>query len=85
MRAAFLLVVLVRSLARVGSTTLHVGRRYDDRDDRFDNLDINRNGTLTPDEWKWTTRSFNRYDTNSDGALTRREFTAGGGTPAAAR
>ncbi len=53
--------------------------------DSFASLDSNRSGTLTPDEWKWTSRSFTRYDTDGDGALTRREFNAGGGVPAAAR
>jgi len=38
--------------------------------DSFASLDINRSGTLTADEWKWTTRSFARYDTNGDGQLT---------------
>ena len=47
----------------------------------FDSLDINRSGTLTPNEWKWTTRSFDRYDTDGDGLLTRREFNVGGGAP----
>ena len=40
--------------------------------DSFASLDTNRSGTLTPDEWKWTTRSFARYDTDRDGLLTRR-------------
>jgi Ca2+-binding EF-hand superfamily protein len=49
--------------------------------DSFASLDTNRSGTLTPNEWKWTTRSFNRYDSDGDGQLTRREFSAGGGAP----
>lgn len=65
--------------------------RAAERDDRnasdssFTSLDINRSGTITPDEWKWTVRSFNRYDTDGDNLLTRREFEAGGGAPAADR
>jgi Ca2+-binding EF-hand superfamily protein len=60
----------------------------DDRDDRadsFDSLDVDHSGTLTPNEWKWTTRSFNRYDTDGDRLITRREFNAGGGAPSASR
>jgi len=53
--------------------------------DSFASLDTNRSGTLTPDEWKWTTRSFNRYDSDGDGLITRREFSAGGGAPSASR
>jgi hypothetical protein len=49
--------------------------------DSFASLDADRSGTLTPDEWKWTTRSFTRYDTDNNGRLTRREFDAGGGAP----
>lgn len=51
----------------------------------FTSLDTNRSGTITPDEWKWTVRSFNRYDTDGDNLLTRREFEAGGGAPAGDR
>lgn len=51
----------------------------------FTSLDTNRSGTITPDEWKWTVRSFNRYDTDRDNLLTRREFEAGGGAPAGDR
>ena len=51
----------------------------------FASLDTDRSGTITPNEWKWTTRSFNRYDTDGDGLITRREFTAGGGAPTASR
>ena len=47
----------------------------------FAGLDTDRSGTITPNEWRWTTRSFNRYDTDGDGLLTRREFTQGGGAP----
>ena len=62
-----------------------VGEGSSSQFDSFASLDTNRSGTLTPDEWKWTTRSFTRYDTDGDGLLTRREFDAGGGIPAAAR
>jgi hypothetical protein len=51
----------------------------------FQSLDSNRNGTLDASEWRWSLRSFERYDTNDDGRLTRQEFTAGGGSPTALR
>lgn len=53
--------------------------------DSFRSLDGNRNGTLDSSEWQWSRRSFERYDTNGDGRLTRQEFSAGGGAPSAAR
>jgi hypothetical protein len=49
--------------------------------DQFVSLDYNRNGSLTRDEWHWSAASFNRYDTNRDGILSRQEFGAGGGSP----
>ena len=52
--------------------------------DSFTSLDLNRNGTLTPDEWRWSRRSFDRSDADGDGVLTRREFAAAGGAPATA-
>ena len=53
--------------------------------DNFASLDYNRNNSLEFPEWRWSRRSFDRYDTNADGRLTRQEFAAGGGTPQAAR
>jgi Ca2+-binding EF-hand superfamily protein len=57
------------------------------RDDRgtdfnsFANLDTDRSGTITPNEWRWTLRSFDRYDADGDKLITRREFEAAGGAP----
>ena len=51
----------------------------------FESLDANRDGILRPDEWRWSRRVFDRYDTDGDGLLTRREFNAGGGAPSASR
>jgi hypothetical protein len=51
----------------------------------FASLDADRSGTLTPNEWRWERRIFQRYDTDDDGLLTRREFNEGGGAPAEAR
>jgi hypothetical protein len=53
--------------------------------DTFQSLDANRNGMVDSSEWRWSLRSFERYDTNNDGRLTRQEFTAGGGSPTALR
>jgi hypothetical protein len=55
------------------------------RFDSFSNLDTNRDGAIRPDEWRWSNRLFNQYDTDGDGFLTRREFAMGGGAPSAVR
>ena len=47
--------------------------------DQFVNLDFNRNGSLSRDEWHWSAATFNRRDLNRDGMLSRREFEATGG------
>ena len=72
---------LDRNNDNVLSRTEVVGQDSNQGETTFDSLDLNRSGTLTPNEWKWTTRSFNRYDTDGDGLLTRREFNVGGGAP----
>jgi hypothetical protein len=46
-------------------------------------LDYNRNNSIEFPEWRWSRRSFDRYDTNGDNRVTRQEFAAGGGTPTA--
>ena len=53
--------------------------------DTFASLDGNRNNNLEFSEWRWSRRSFDRYDSNGDGRLSRQEFAAGGGAPQAAR
>ena len=40
----------------------------------FTNLDHNRDGRLTPNEWHYDIESFRRVDTNRDNALTVNEF-----------
>ena len=45
----------------------------DDRDDVFSNLDANRDGRVTRDEWHGTRARFDALDTNRDGRLTRLE------------
>ena len=42
--------------------------------DQFASLDDNRDSRITPDEWQWSRRSFDRYDRNRDGAITRDEL-----------
>jgi Ca2+-binding EF-hand superfamily protein len=42
--------------------------------ERFDNLDHNRDGRLTPDEWHFDTELFRRVDRDRDGSISRREF-----------
>ena len=42
--------------------------------DLFTSLDVNRNGTISRDEWHWSLGSFDRLDKNRDGRLTRQEF-----------
>ena len=58
-----------------------VGEDGETTPDAFQSLDGNRNSALEPAEWRWSLRSFNRYDTNGDGRVTRQEFAAGGGIP----
>ena len=53
--------------------------------DTFVSLDYNKNNSIDFPEWRWSRRSFDRYDTNSDGRVSRQEFAAGGGPPTAAR
>ena len=40
----------------------------------FASLDNNRDNRVTPDEWQWSRRSFNRYDQNGDGVVSRAEL-----------
>ena len=49
--------------------------------DQFANLDYNRNGSVTRDEWHWSRAAFDSRDTNRDGILSRREFEVAGGAP----
>jgi hypothetical protein len=49
--------------------------------DGFGSIDTNGNGRLELGEWQWSRASFNRYDTNNDGIISRQEFNASGGAP----
>ena len=45
-----------------------------DQNQSFANLDVNRNGTISFNEWYWSRSSFDQRDTNRDGVLSRNEF-----------
>ena len=47
----------------------------------FNNLDYDKNGSLSRAEWHWSNLSFTQRDTNRDGILSAREFDAAGGSP----
>jgi len=51
-----------------------VGEEQARQPDRFDSLDVNNDGRITPDEWQWSRQSFDRYDRNRDGVLRRDEL-----------
>lgn len=42
--------------------------------DQFRNADVNGDGQVTRNEWLWSRRSFDRYDRNGDGILSRAEL-----------
>jgi hypothetical protein len=44
---------------------------------RFTELDTNRDGFVTRNEWKWSDGAYYRMDTNSDNRLSRYEFQSG--------
>jgi len=45
----------------------------DDREDSFDDLDVNNNGMVETDEWHASARMFSLLDRNGDGMLSRFE------------
>jgi hypothetical protein len=49
----------------------------DDRDDRFDNLDINRNDRVEKSEWHGSLDAFEWLDRNRDNVLSRAEVVGG--------
>jgi hypothetical protein len=49
----------------------------DDRDDRFDYLDVNNNGRIERSEWHGSADTFDWMDRNNDGTLSRAEATGG--------
>jgi Ca2+-binding EF-hand superfamily protein len=44
--------------------------------DQFAAIDVNRDNRITANEWQWSRRSFNQYDRNNDGIVTREELNA---------
>jgi Ca2+-binding EF-hand superfamily protein len=52
--------------------------------DQFQNLDYDRNGSLSRAEWHWSNATFAARDRNRDGMLSRQEFDVAGGAPAQA-
>jgi EF hand len=51
-----------------------LGTADDDREDRFDNLDVNGDGRITWNEWHVGREAFESLDRNGDGVLTRTEM-----------
>jgi Ca2+-binding EF-hand superfamily protein len=49
----------------------------DDRDDRFDYLDVNNNGRIERSEWHGSSDTFEWMDRNNDGTLSRAEAVGG--------
>ena len=47
---------------------------WSDREDTFENLDVNRNNRIDRSEWKATTDAFQWLDRNGDGWISRGEF-----------
>jgi len=70
--------------ARAGARMFELGGNAGRRRDSFTSLDVNRNGTISRDEWHWSRRSFDDQDIDRDGVLTRREFN-GGAVPTTGR
>ncbi len=59
--------------AELGSVDVNANRP-----ETFAGLDINRNGTISFNEWHWSRASFDQRDANSDGVLSRNELAAAG-------
>jgi Ca2+-binding EF-hand superfamily protein len=53
----------------------------DDRGDRFVDLDVDRNGRISRQEWHGTVQLFNALDANRDGFVTRLEMNGTGLPP----
>ena len=65
---------LDRNRDGVLSRTEVVGEGQTREADRFDAIDTNNDGRITPGEWQWSRRSFDQYDRNGDGVLRRDEL-----------
>ena len=56
------------------------GQWDDDRDDRFENLDMNNNGRIERSEWHGSPDAFQWLDRNNDNVLSRSEVVGDGST-----
>ena len=56
------------------------GQWDDDRDDRFENLDMNNNGRVEAREWHGSAEAFQWLDRNNDNVLSRTEVLGDGST-----
>ncbi len=50
------------------------GVRYQTREERFRELDADRDGLVSSDEWKWGAQTMAVLDRDHNGSLTRQEF-----------
>jgi Ca2+-binding EF-hand superfamily protein len=55
-----------------------MGAAQDAKPESFASLDVNRNGVISFNEWHWSRESFNKRDTNGDGAISRAELGSSG-------
>lgn len=53
---------------------LNEGEEDDDREDRFEDLDLNRDNRVSRSEWHGTAARFTALDANKDGVITRVEM-----------
>ncbi len=61
------------------------GVHYQTREERFLELDADRDGRLSSSEWKWGESTMSLLDRDGDGALSQEEFLCRKTTKAAAR
>lgn len=77
------LALLSAALLTAATATAQDRRREQPREDRFTDwtrqgfaeVDRNRDGRISRDEWRWSRIDFDEHDRNADSLLTRREFT----------
>ncbi|HET7694429.1 MAG TPA: hypothetical protein VFK57_01875 [Vicinamibacterales bacterium] len=77
--AAELFSRIDRNRDNVISAAEFKGGEDDDREDRFADLDDNRDGRLSRNEWHGSVAVFDALDANRDGVLTRAEAIGTGG------
>jgi Ca2+-binding EF-hand superfamily protein len=54
-----------------------VGTAEETAPDLFTSVDVNRDGSITRDEWHWSRASFDARDPNNDGRIAREEAASG--------